>query len=276
MKTWHKQLIVIVSLVTLGGVVFAQSRRNSRYRESRGGVPTWEVDSKLPQDVFTFARIRYSSYGRGGWGGRGGAWDTDWPDADLNFSYRLQEMTSMKVNPDGVRINLTDPELPNYPFIYIVEPGFLSFSELEVTALRNYLLNGGFLMVDDFWGEEQWENFRAEMKRVFPDREAMELPLEHPIFNIVFPLKEKPQIPNVGTGTMSQYDGVTWERPDAKTPHYKGLFDDKNRLMAVICHNTDLGDGWEREGENEYYFREFSEKSAFPLGINIVFYALTH
>ena len=131
-------------------------------------------------------------------------------------------------------------------------------------------------MVDDFWGEYEWHNFKGQMKKVFPDRDPIELPLDHSIFNIVFPIKEKPQIPNVGTGTESQYTGRTWEQPDAKTPHYMGLFDDSGRLMAVICHNTDLGDGWEREGENEYYFKEFSEKSAYPLGINIVFHALTH
>ncbi len=272
MRTWSQYVLTLAFLLILGSGVFAQ-----RYRNSRGGVPTWEIDSKLPHDIFTFARIRYSSYGN--WGGRGrgqGDWSTDLPDADLNFSYRLQEMTSMKVNPDGVILNLTDPELADYPFIYIVEPGGLYFSELEVLALRNYLLNGGFLMVDDFWGEAEWYNFRQQIGRVFPDREPVDIPITHEIFNIVFPITEKPQIPNIGTGTMSQYDGVTWERPDAKEVHYRGIFDDKDRLMVMICHNTDLGDGWEREGENEYYFREFSEKSAFPLGINIVFYALTH
>ena len=131
-------------------------------------------------------------------------------------------------------------------------------------------------MVDDFWGEEQWQNMYRQLKRVLPEREPEELPLEHPIFHCVFDLKERPQIPNVGRGTWSQYDGVTWETPDSKEVHYKGIFDEKGRVMVIICHNTDLGDGWEREGENEYYFREFSEKKAYPLGINIIFYAMTH
>jgi hypothetical protein len=131
-------------------------------------------------------------------------------------------------------------------------------------------------MVDDFWGEAQWRNLYQQMKRVFPEREPEELDLTHEIFNCVFKLNEKPQIPNVGRGTYSQYDGVTWETYDSKEPHYKAFFDDKRRMMVMICHNTDLGDGWEREGENEYYFREFSEKKAYPLGINIIFYAMTH
>ena len=100
---------------------------------------------------------------------------------------------------------------------------------------------------------------RINTERIFPDRSPQELPIEHPIFHFVFPLVEKPQIPNVGRGTESQYDGITYEQWDAQTP-YKGMFDDDGRLMMIICHNTDLGDGWEWEGANAYYFREFSEK----------------
>ena len=131
-------------------------------------------------------------------------------------------------------------------------------------------------MVDDFWGEDEWYNFYREIKRVFPDREPVELPLSHPIFHCVFDLKEKPQIPSINVALGGRSQGITWERPDAEEVHYKAIFDDKGRMMVIICHNTDLGDGWEREGENEWYFHEFSEKKAYPLGINIVFYAMTH
>jgi hypothetical protein len=182
----------------------------------------------------------------------------------------------MQVNPAPEVLELTDPQLVNYPFIYLIEPGRLVFDEAEVEALRGYLLNGGFLMVDDFWGEDEWYNFYNEIKRVFPDREPVELPLSHPIFHAVFDLKEKPQIPAINVALAGRSQGITWERPDAQEVHYKGIFDDKGRMMVIICHNTDLGDGWEREGENEWYFHEFSEKKAYPLGINIVFYAMTH
>jgi len=204
------------------------------------------------------------------------SWATDYPDADVNFSARFQKETGFKTEPEGRVITLTNAELRRYPFIYIVEGADMHLSTAEAQSLRDYLLGGGFLMVDDFWGEREWENFYEEIKRVFPEREPEELRLDHPIFSCVFPLKEKPQIPNVGTGTSSQYTGITWERWDAQTPHYRGIFDDKGRLMVMICHNTDLGDGWEWEGGNEYYFREFSEKKAYPLGINIIFYAMTH
>ncbi|HNS21675.1 MAG TPA: DUF4159 domain-containing protein [Sedimentisphaerales bacterium] len=253
----------------------------------RGDVPDWEPDKEFSQDVFTFVRIQYSSgYGGRGGGGRrgygrgygpgGGSWATDYPDSDLNFSWRLHQLTAMQVNPAPEVLELTDPQLVNYPFIYLIEPGRLVFDEAEVEALRGYLLNGGFLMVDDFWGEDEWYNFYNEIKRVFPDREPVELPLSHPIFHAVFDLKEKPQIPAINVALAGRSQGITWERPDAQEVHYKGIFDDKGRMMVIICHNTDLGDGWEREGENEWYFHEFSEKKAYPLGINIVFYAMTH
>ena len=143
-------------------------------------------------------------------------------------------------------------------------------------ALRRYLLRGGFLMVDDFWGGAEWENFYQEIKRVFPDREPEELSLDHEIFRCVYKVKEKPQVPSI----HHFLQGYTYEpRPDAdggREPHYRALFDDKRRMMAIICHNTDLGDGWEREGVDEGYFHEYSEKRAYPMGINIVFYAMTH
>ena len=284
-------------LALTGGLVLAQrfgggempagqDYKTAREAESHStGTPNWTNDAHFARDVFTFTRVKYSSGGgrrsRGGWGDH--RWKIDFPDSDLNLSYRVQQMTSIKVDPDGRVVKLTDKELADYPWIYIVEPGELHFTDEEVLALRRYLLNGGFLMVDDFWGEVQYANFHREMRRVFPDREAEELPMDHAIFNCVFPLgkypKNKLQVPNVGTGMRSQYDGVTWEYHDGeecRDPHFKGIHDDKGRMMVFIAHNTDNGDGWEREGEYEYFFKNFSEKIAFPLGINVIFYAMTH
>ncbi|MCL5281926.1 MAG: DUF4159 domain-containing protein [Planctomycetes bacterium] len=265
--------------------------RDRRGYDDRRGVPSWQTDKEFSQDVFTFVRIQYSSgYGGYGYGGRGrgrgrggfgygrggGSWATDYPDSDLNFSYRLHQLTAMEVNPEGIVLELTDPELVNYPFIYMLECGSLVFSDEEVEALRRYLFNGGFLLVDDFWGQDEWFNFYREIKRVFPEREPQELDISHPIFHTVFDLKEKPQIPSINVALAGRPYGITWERPDAKEVHFKGIFDDKGRMMVIICHNTDLGDGWEREGEDEWYFHEFCEKKAYPMGINIVVYAMTH
>jgi hypothetical protein len=248
----------------------------------RAGVPDWEIDENFPRDVFTFVRVEYDSGGGYGYGRRGGwgQWATDWPDSDLNFSYRLQQLTSLKVNPEPITLRLTDEALFDHPFLYMIEPGRLYFSEEEVVALRRYLLNGGFLMVDDFWGDYEWQNFYDQIKRVFPDREPVELDIDHEIFRCVYRLTEKPQVPSIHSWDGSE-NGVTWESPyqhggDTRTVHYKALFDDKGRMMAIICHNTDLGDGWEREGEDPGYFRTFSEKKSYPMGINIVTYAMTH
>jgi hypothetical protein len=137
-------------------------------------------------------------------------------------------------------------------------------------------------MADDFWGSVQWDNFYGEMRRVFCDRDFYDLPLDHPIFHCVFNLqgpKNKLQIPNIRTGIRSEFTGVTWEYHDGEAcreVHVRAIADDRGRIMVVACHNTDNGDGWEREGENDYFFHNFSEKIAFPLGINIVFYAMTH
>jgi hypothetical protein len=273
--------IVVLSLGTLGlfqwqsnSILEAQQsprfqRRTSMVPPHRNGVPDWEISKQFKHDVFTFVRLRYNS-----WRGRS-RWATDYPDSDLNFSYRLQQLTSLKVDPDGLILDITDPELFQHPFLYMIEPGSLTFADQEVVALRRYLLNGGFLMIDDFWGEEEYRNLADEMKRVFPNREPQELPIEHEIFNCVYQLKEKPQVPSIGAAQWGRSRGITWER-DGRVVHYKGIFDDKGRMMVIICHNTDLGDGWEREGEDPWYFKEFSEKKAYPMGINIVFYAMTH
>ena len=243
------------------------------------GTPVWTNSRGFEKDVFTFARVRYASGYGGGWRRGGGSWLTDTPDSDLNLSYRLQQMTSMKVDPDGRFLRLTDPELSSYPWIYIVEPGLLQFSEPETVALRKYLLNGGFLWFDDFWGDSAWFNVEREMRKVFPERSFAETKLEHPIYHCVFDIKAKGQVPNIRTGEQSQYTGVTWEEyhdGDARTVHHRAITDDKGRLMVLATHNTDNGDGWEREGENEYYFKNFSEKISYPLGINVIFYVMTH
>jgi Domain of unknown function (DUF4159) len=296
--------LVLLCMLTLAvgvslGQQFRQFGRQSQspmLPEDRAGVPNWKVDETFKKDVFTFVRIEYDSGGRGGgrfgggrfgggggFGGRrrggfGGGWLTDFPDSDLNFSFRLQQLTSLKVNPDPITMRLTDERLCDYPFIYMIEPGGLSFSPEEGVALRRYLLNGGFLMVDDFWGDFQLNNFLEQLKlHVFPEDQydPKELSLEHDIFRCVYRLKEKPQVPSIHTW---QWSGLTWEDhgPGSETVHYLGINDDKGRLVAIICHNTDLGDGWEREGESEEYFHQFAENKSYPMGINIVTYAMTH
>ncbi len=143
-------LVTSIAVAQRGG----QWWQNGGIETGRNGVPDWGIDQEFKGDVFTFVRIKYESVG-----GRGRpAWRTDYRDSDLNFSLRLQQLTSLKVDPEPIVLELTDERLFDYPFIYIIEPGALYFSEAEVQALRRYCLNGGFLMVDDFWGDYQYEN----------------------------------------------------------------------------------------------------------------------
>jgi hypothetical protein len=285
---------IALGLIGIGSIVVAQQQRRyggGGYRSGgyydqptpsgfgeavNNGVPMWEENPHFKHDVFTFVRIKYHAPYHNGRRARPRSWITDFPDSDSNFSFRLQQMTSIKTDPHGLIIELTDPRLFDYPFIYMLEVGSLEFTDEEMVALRRYLLNGGFLMVDDHWGVAEYENFHQELLRLFPGREPVELPLEHPIFHCVFDLKFKPQIPGIDVARRVRGTNITWEREDAKEPHYRAVFDDKGRIMILVCSNTDLGDGWEREGEEEWYFHQFSEKQAYPMGINIVFWAMTH
>jgi hypothetical protein len=304
-----RAIIVLLLLVTFASLGLAQFRRR-RYSEgpvyyTEGGqmvdertvktareiashsteTPEWKNPPHFERDVFTFVRIIRDRDPEGAYSA--GSWITDFPDSDLNLSYRLQQMTSIKVDPNGRVLRLTDKDLFRYPFIYMVEPGALLLRDEEVAILRQYLLHGGFLMADDFWGEWQWDCFAEQVRRVFPERSFVDLPIEHPIFHCVFDLPgplNKLQVPNERLGAESQYTGVTWEThpqrdgsaEECTEMHVRGLYDDKGRLIVIATHNTDNGDGWEREGENDWFFHEFSEKRAFPLGINIIFYAMTH
>jgi hypothetical protein len=291
-------LIVLVLFLSGTAVLLGQRYRggwgegsipeDAPYRTAReapshaeGDPPIWTNAPGFARDLFTFARVHYKR-DRSVWS-KAGYCFTDFPDSDLNFSFRIQQLTTIRTDPDGRVIDLTDPELINYPWIYMVEPGAMRLDEDEVAALRNYLLSGGFLMADDFWGTHQWENFASEIKRVLPEREFQELEMNHPVFNCVFDLHKKQmnelQVPNFWQGEQSQYSHVTWEThegEECRDVHVRAIVDERGHMMVIACHNTDNGDGWEREQEYQYFFQTFSEKRAYPLGINIIFYAMTH
>lgn len=253
---------LLVMMILAGGMAGVRGQ----VPQDRKGVAEWSNDPRFAEDTFRFVRLRPQYHPR---------WRADYPDSDLNFSFRLQQMTSIKVNPDPLVLRIMDPELKRYPFLYILETASLDFTEPEITVLRAHLENGGFLMVDDFWGVEEWLLTQFQMKRLFPDREITELELDHPIFHTVFEIKEKPQIPAIEYALRGRETGIFYEK-GGKDVHYYGIFDEKGRMMVIICRNTDLGDGWEREGEDPYFFTEFSEKKAYPMGINIVVYSMTH
>jgi len=279
-----KRLGYLGMLFMLASAVMAQRwGRNSRFEDAHNPreivqhsteTPNWTNASGFEKDVVTFVRIRRDRKPYGS----GGTWWTDAPDSDLNFSYRLQQITALKTDPNGLFLRLTDPRLADYPFIYMVEPGSLQLSDEEAKVLAKYLVNGGFLWLDDFWGEYEWNNVAQELGRVFPNRDFVELPLTNGLYHCVFDITSKGQVPNVELGTASQFDPEhrTWERPDAHEVHHRAIFDDKGRIMVFATHNTDNGDGWEWEGDNLFFFREFSEKISYPLAVNVLFYTMTH
>lgn len=239
------------------------------------------INPAFKEDVFTFARLRFDAE-RGYRFGGGRLWDDDSPEADLNVIFRLYETTSLKVRPGGPYgindIGITTNELANYPFVYMSAAGRILLSDADAECLRRYMLTGGFIMADDFWGDDQWHHFYEQLKMIFPNREPVELTLDHPIFRTVFKFKKLPQIPSAGvwTGYHISYDPGWPYYEKNHDPHYYAVYDDKNRMMMLICHNNHFGDGWEHEGDDESYFDTFSEPQGYPLLINIITYAMSH
>lgn len=245
-------------------------------------LPVWTNAPGFGNDVFVFTRIIFKSLPGGpSWLG----WVNDYPDADLNLSARLQQLTSLKTDPDCRVLKLTDPALLDYPFIFMSHPERMELRELELHALRNYLANGGALLVDDFWGDRSWAHFQEVMKRVLPGRAWSELPLDHPLFHCVFDLRgplQNLQVPTLQLWRRG-YDPAepgafpsAFRGPGSRQMHVRAWFDDHQRMQVLALHNSDTGDGWEREGEDELYFHQFSENRAYPLAVNAVFYLMTH
>jgi len=235
------------------------------------------IDPAFKEDVFTFARLIFDPDRRYQFGG-GRIWDDDSPQADRNAIFRLYENTSLEVRPGLHFINITPDDLDKYPFVYVAAGGRLLLSDEQAECLRHYMLNGGFVMVDDFWGDDQWQHFYEQLKLIFPNREPVELTLDHQIFHIVFSFKKLPQIPSVGTFVNYRvpYDPGWPFDEKGHDPHYYAVYDDKNRMMMLICHNNHYGDGWEHEGDDQGYFDTFSVPMAYPMLINIVTYVMSH
>jgi hypothetical protein len=277
-----KKASVVMLLIFLGGLSFL-------------AIPA--VIAQAPgQEVneFYFTRLMYTQNnnffrGRGGtlpnpgpyrcpeFGGgnffppQGYGWLTDSPGADCKLMGAIHRMTGQSVYPNPNYMEILNPELFKYPYAYIVEPGQMYISDKEAERLREYLLRGGFLHMDDFWGLQQLGNAVNEIRKVFPDREFVPIPLSHPIFHSFFDINEIIQTPNQGQGCRG---GRTWEQEDDTEPRVFGISDDNGRLMIVMTYNTDLGDAW-----------EFMDLACYPqkytgyalrMGLNFMTYAVTH
>jgi Domain of unknown function (DUF4159) len=206
-----------------------------------------------------------------------GAWRTDTWDADYQYMWGLQRLTNMRLYMQPHPLSIMDPNLFKFPYIYTVEVGQMELNKEEVVRLREYLLRGGFWHCDDFWGLEQWDQFERQIRKIFPDREIVDLPLSHEVFHTFFNIDQILQPPNVGNGrryTFSNGQFPTWEQPDDTAPRVRGVFDDTGRLMVLITYNADLGDAWEWMDDPDYPSKFTTY--AYRLGVNSIIYAMTH
>jgi hypothetical protein len=279
--TGRRLVIAAMLVVAVTSAAFAQFGRGF----GRGGFNGFfRVPPRLPTadtfgHGFVFCRGIYTS-GRREAGGTG--WTTDFPDAERNFSIRLAELTKTRVHkrPDGepefVTVRLTDDALFNCPYLHLEDVGTAAFTDAEVRGLRAYLLKGGFVWCDDYWGEAAWQTWVAQIARVLPPDEypIIDIPADHAIMRTQFEVTEVPQIPSIQYWRSS--GGDTSERGrESAIPDFRGIADKQGNLMVVMTHDTDISDAWEREGEDPRFFYEFSPRG-YALGVNIILYAMTH
>jgi len=271
-------LVAAILVVVVASAVFAQRGRPGRGgRGLYSGRPARYATMDDFKGGFQFCRIVFRQGN-----GDGAGWNVDWPRADINLSIRLSELTSTRVGRDAsftpkhLLVELSDPELFHCPFVMMTNVGAIAMSAREVANLRDYLLKGGFVWADDFWGSASWDWWEAQLRRVLPapDFPLIDLPAEHPLFHAQFTVKGTPQIANIGFWTRS--GGGTSERgTDSAVVHTRAIVDSHGRIMVLSTHNTDLGDSFEREGDDPSYFMVMSVPG-YAFGINTLLYAMTH
>jgi hypothetical protein len=262
--------LVVVLMLATAAIVEAQFGRGffgSRVATDR------DFDGR-----FHYCRLLY----RPGMNGNGGSWRTDYPNADINLSVRLSELTKIPVSKNGsgspnhLLVRPDGDELFQCPLVIMSAPGSAVLNEEEALNVREYLLKGGVLWTDDSWGSYQWQHWVSELRKILPPSEypIFDIPFDHAIFRTQFEVTEIPQIPNIGFFLRS--GGRTSEQgADSAVPQFKAIADSSGRLMVLMTHNTDIADSWEREGDDPSYFYAFSPRG-YAFGINAVLYALTH
>jgi hypothetical protein len=275
-------LLGFSSIAILTGLYAADELRPFRVYQSLEAYD----DIELPADYadkseWIFARLmypqhpnarfaRYRRFGSFDWREGGTSWSQDYPRADRHFAQAMRRLTRLSVRSVEQPVNLDDGnDVFNYPELNAGEMGDWKLTNEQVLALREYLLRGGFLMLDDFWGTEEWNRFNESMRRVFPDREAVEISDDDPIFHIVYDLDQRYQIP----GQWALRAGTTY-RNDGATAHWRGIFDDHGRVMVAMTFNSDVGDSWEWADDPAY--PEKYSALGIRIGVNYIIYSMTH
>jgi hypothetical protein len=262
----RRTLLVIVLALAASHYAFAQFGRPGR-------IPAMSLATPDSFDGdWHFCRLAY----------QGRAWATDYPDADYNFSTRLSELTKTPVSKDAsgvprpLIVRPTDESLFQCPFVMLWQAESLYLSDQDVAQLRQYLLKGGFLWSDDSWGSYAWDNFAAQMAKVLPPSEFpfIDVPLNHSMFRTQFDVPKMPQVPGISFWWATG-GGTSEQGADSAEVHVRAILDQRGRILVLSTHNTDIADGWEREGVDARFFYEFS-KSSYAVGINVLLYAMTH
>lgn len=271
-------LTALSAALVLCGTAAALAQRGVFYRE--GSLPARLAPEHMPDSSFVVCRLAYRSV-RAEPGGLG--WRTDYPYAEINLTTRLSELTKTRVSrdPNGVPnyyvVRLTDAALFNCPFVTASDVGTIGIDSDEAESLRTYLLKGGFLWVDDFWGTDAWLQWSTQIAHVLPPSEfpITDVSLGDPMLQTLFDLKEVPQITNIQF--WRRVGGQTTSERGDDSPHadLRVIRDAHGRVMVVMTHNTDVADSWEREGEDPAFFMQFSPHG-YALGIDVLLHAMTH
>jgi hypothetical protein len=275
-----KRVVVAVAaaLLIAATTAFAQRGWGRGYGRGEGGIPPRFAQAADFDGAFQFCRLMYRQARTHQ---RGLGWGTDYPDAEINFSIRLSELTKTPVSrgpgdqPNHFVVQPTDDALFQCPFIIMSDPGSAGFTDEDASRLRSYLLKGGFLWADDYWGPWAWDDFAREIGKVLPPAQypIRELTPEHPIFTTMFTVLRVPQVPSwqywAGSGDTSEMGAYS------ANAHMAAISDAGGRVMVLMTHNTDISDAWEREGQNPEYFLSFSP-DGYAIGLNIALYAMMH
>jgi hypothetical protein len=276
MTACRGRIVIAASLIVITLASAALAQRFYRLPEGLG-VPVRFPPLNFEDGGFTACKLMYTSSRREA-GGIG--WSTDYPYAAINLMTRLSELTKTRVSRDPEHevnywvVRLTDPMLFDCPVLLGTDVGTAFFSDDEVKRLREYLLKGGFLWVDDFWGTESMEQWTGEMHKVLPEFPIFDVPQDHPIRSTLFSINQVEQVASINFWRRS--GGDTSERGD-ESPHadFRAIADAKGRVVVIMTHNTDIGDSMERETEDPEFFALFSP-NGYALATDIVLYALTH
>ena len=270
--------VVVAAAVALLIAAAAANAQGFRFRE--GSLPARYAPSHMPDAAFVVCRLAYRSVRVEP---MGIGWRTDYPYAEINLTTRLSELTKTRVSRDGggdpnhFVVRLTDDALFNCPLTVASDVGSLGFRPDDIERLRNYLLKGGFLWVDDFWGTPAWRQWSTEIARVLPPAEypIVDVPLDDPVLGSMFEMTEVPQITNIQFWRRVRGRSTSERGADSRDVHLRAIRDAHGRIMVLMSHNTDIADSWEREGEDPAFFYQFSPKG-YALGINVMLYAMTH